>query len=74
MKLRHLIILIVSIVICMPATAQKIFDMHLYQGKPGVKSSDKTDTARVRVYLPEAKLATGRAIVICLVAAMSISQ
>ena len=49
----------------MPATAQKIFDMDLYQGKPGVKSSDKTDTARVRVYLPEAKLATGRAIVIC---------
>ncbi len=65
MKLRHLIILIVSIVISMPATAQKIFDMDLYQGKPGVKSSDKTDTARVRVYLPEAKLATGRAIVIC---------
>lgn len=65
MKLKHLIILIVSIVICMPAAAQKIFDMDLYQGKPGVKSSDKTDTARVRVYLPEAKLATGRAIVIC---------
>jgi len=50
---------------CTAAKAQKTFDMDLYQGKPAVKSSDKSDTARVRVYLPDAKTATGRAIVIC---------
>lgn len=47
------------------AMAQKPFDMQLWQGKPAVKSSDKADTARVRVYLPDAKRATGRAVVIC---------
>ena len=45
--------------------AQKPFDMNLWQGKPAEKSVDKTDTARVRVYLPNAKRATGRAVVIC---------
>ncbi|MBP3755978.1 MAG: alpha/beta hydrolase, partial [Prevotella sp.] len=47
------------------AMAQKPFDMQLWQGNPAVKSSDKADTARVRVYLPDAKRATGRAVVIC---------
>ena len=51
------------IVVC--ATAQKTFQMNLYQGKPPVKGDDKQDTAKVIVYLPSEKEATGRAVVIC---------
>ena len=45
--------------------AQRVFDMDLWQGKVKVKGSDPADTAKVRVFLPEAKNATGRAVVIC---------
>lgn len=58
-----MIMLLVSF--CMTAAAQKTFDMDLYQGKPDVKGNDKSDTARVRVYLPDEKTSTGRAVVIC---------
>lgn len=47
------------------APAQRVFDMDLWQGKVKVKGSDPADTAKVRVFLPEAKNATGRAVVIC---------
>ena len=53
------------LVCSLPSMAQKPFDLELWEGKPAVKSSDKADTARVRVYLPNAKHATGRAVVIC---------
>ncbi len=46
-------------------SAQRTIEMNLYSGKPSVKSSDSNDTAKVRVYLPVEKEATGRAIVIC---------
>lgn len=45
--------------------AQKPFDVDLWPKKPQVKSEDHSDTARVRVFLPNAKEATGRAVVIC---------
>ena len=45
--------------------AQRIFDSNLYQGKAPHFNGDPKDTAKVRVYLPDAKEATGRAIVIC---------
>lgn len=47
------------------AMAQKPFDVDLWPKKPQVKSEDPNDTARVRVFLPNAKEATGRAVVIC---------
>ncbi|MBQ7423103.1 MAG: alpha/beta hydrolase [Prevotella sp.] len=45
--------------------AQQTFDLALYQSRPSQKSSDPMDTAKVRIFLPESKLATGRAVVIC---------
>lgn len=65
MGIRFFSITALLVYFCMGATAQKTFDMNLYQGKPTVKSSDKGDTAKVRVYLPDEKTATGRAVVIC---------
>lgn len=47
------------------ASAQRQFELDLWQGKPAVKSKEKTDTAKVFVFLPDAKKATGRAVVVC---------
>lgn len=49
----------------MAASAQQTFDLDLWQGTPRERSSDPADTARVRVFLPAEKAATGRAVVIC---------
>ena len=40
--------------------AQKVFDMNLWQGGAPNDNGDAADTAKVRVYLPSAKEATGR--------------
>ncbi len=47
------------------ASAQKYFDIDLWAGAPKVKSVDQSDTAKVRVFLPDKEEATGRAVVIC---------
>lgn len=65
MKMFKTFITMCLLVCSLPSMAQKPFDLELWEGKPAVKSSDKADTARVRVYLPNAKHATGRAVVIC---------
>ncbi|MBP1539589.1 MAG: alpha/beta hydrolase [Prevotella sp.] len=44
--------------------AQQSFTMDLYSGRPTVKGTDKNDTARVYVYLPDASRSTGRAVLI----------
>lgn len=51
----------------MPAflPAQKVFDINLWQGDAPGNNGDAADTAKVRVYLPSPKEATGRAVVIC---------
>ena len=51
----------------MPALlpAQKVFDLNLWQGNAPGNNGDAADTAKVRVYLPASKEATGRAVVIC---------
>lgn len=52
---------VVSTVAC----AQSVFDIDLWNGKTPNDNGDKSDTAKVRVFLPNAKKATGRAVVIC---------
>ncbi len=55
-----------SLLLCATAvSAQQQFVIDLWQGKPLEKSKDAADTAKVYVYLPAAKKASGRAIVIC---------
>lgn len=63
--MRKFILLIALMATTMTAMADKPFELNLWQGKPKVKSSDKQDTAKVYVYLPEKKLATRKAIIIC---------
>lgn len=47
------------------AMAQRSFTMNVWQGRAPHATSDKQDTAKVWVYLPDAKKATGRCILVC---------
>ena len=47
------------------ALAQKTFTLSLWPSAPAVAGSDDKDTAKVQVFLPREKMATGRAVVIC---------
>lgn len=52
-------------VMAFSASAQKCVEMGLWPSGAPHDNGDKTDTAKVFVYLPDEKLATGRAVVIC---------
>ena len=59
---------IICIVMCMSLVAvanAKGETFYLWQGNPRVASSDAKDTAKVTVFLPSEKKATGRAVVVC---------
>ena len=45
--------------------AQSSFEVKLYNSRPPYSNGDDRDTAKVRVYLPADREATGRAIIIC---------
>ena len=49
----------------MSMSAQRSFDVKLYNSRPPYDNGDSQDTAKVRVFLPYEKEATGRAVVIC---------
>ncbi len=49
----------------MTMSAQSVFDIKLYNGRPPYDNGDPNDSAKVRVFLPMEKQATGRAVVIC---------
>ncbi|MBQ8046887.1 MAG: alpha/beta hydrolase [Prevotella sp.] len=58
--------LLLTLLVCtavLSVAAQKHFQQNLYSGAPSVKSSDKQDTARVFVFLPDARMSTGKAVV-----------
>ena len=65
MKTRRFLAVACLAMAVLTMSAQRTIEMNLYSGNPSVKSSDSNDTAKVRVYLPVEKEATGRAIVIC---------
>ncbi|MBQ7150022.1 MAG: alpha/beta hydrolase [Prevotella sp.] len=65
MNLKRLFICLSMGVMTLAASAQSSFELPLWpQGAPN-DNGDKQDTAKVFVYLPDAKTATGRAIVVC---------
>lgn len=47
------------------AAAQKTFDINLWQNGAPNDNGDSQDTAKVRVFLPDEREATGRCVVIC---------
>ena len=51
--------------VAMSATAQKPIEMNLWPEGPKTSNNDPKDMAKVWVYLPDEKQATGRAVVCC---------
>lgn len=65
MKFKKLLLAAGMGLCCMTMSAQMTFDVNLYNGKPPKSNGNSQDTAKVRVFLPADKEATGRAVVIC---------
>ena len=65
MKMKKPLILLCMLLMSLTAFAAEPFDMNLWSGKAPNSNGIKGDMAKVRVFLPDAKHATGRAVVIC---------
>lgn len=65
MNIQKLLLLSAVLMAGVTMSAQRVFDANLYQGKAPHGNGDAKDTAKVRVFLPASKDATGKAIVIC---------
>ncbi len=64
MRFKKIFFIAAFCVASLAVAAQQSFTMDLYSGRPTVKGTDKNDTARVYVYLPDASRSTGRAVLI----------
>ena len=65
MRTKHLMLAVMVFFSIGNAVAQEPTEVNLWQGNAPFSNGNATDTAKVYVYLPDAKTATGRAIVIC---------
>ena len=65
MRTKHLMLAVMVFFSIGNAVAQEPTEVNLWQGNAPFSNGIATDTAKVYVYLPDAKTATGRAIVIC---------
>ena len=63
-NLKTLFALLLMVLAVVPALAQRHFSMDIWQAKAPYKNAH-ADTARIHVFLPDSKKATGRAVVIC---------
>lgn len=63
-KLKSFALLVVLLAVSVSAMAQRAFDVKLWDAKAPNKNGLQ-DTAYIKVFLPDAKRATGRAVVIC---------
>lgn len=63
--LRNLFTALALALCTISAPAQSVFDINLWPAKTPNNNGIKNDSAKVRVFLPDAKTATGRAVVIC---------
>lgn len=63
-KLRSFALLVMLLAVSVSAMAQRAFDVNLWDAKTPNKNGLQ-DTAYIKVFLPDAKRATGRAVVIC---------
>lgn len=63
-NLKSFALLVVLLAVSVSAMAQRSFDVNLWAAKAPNKNGLQ-DTAYIKVYLPDAKRATGRAVVIC---------
>lgn len=65
MKLSKLLSIFLFLSLTINTSAQRVLEMNIWNGRVPHPTGVDTDTAKMRVYLPDAKRATGRAIVIC---------
>ena len=65
MKLHKIILLVGITLLTTTANAQQTFDVNLYNMLPEHSNGDLSDTAKVKVFLPDERDATGRAVIIC---------
>lgn len=65
MRTRKLLLTLSLFIAATYASAQQAFDVNLWNGRAPHDTGVAADTAKVRVFLPAAKRATGRAVVIC---------
>ena len=65
MRTKHLMLAVMVFFSIGNAVAQEPTEVNLWQGNAPFSNGNATHTAKVYVYLPDAKTATGRAIVIC---------
>lgn len=65
MKLVKSLFAFTLLAVSMSAAAQRTIDINLWSGSAPNNNGDIRDTAKVRVFLPKAEKATGRAVVIC---------
>lgn len=65
MTLKKLLFAAAMLALSLNMSAQQSYEINLWPNGPAVKSSDAGDTAKVKVFLPEKKSTTGRAVVIC---------
>ena len=65
MKIMKSIITLSLLAVCMSASAQQTIEMNLWGNGAPNSNGDSTDSAKIRIFLPDVKKATGRAVVIC---------
>lgn len=65
MRTRKLLLTLSLFIAATYASAQQAFDVNLWNGRAPHDTGVAADTAKVRVFLPAARRATGRAVVIC---------
>lgn len=65
MNIKKSVFCLLLAVACLPAAAQLKFDMKVWPNGAPNDNGDRNDTAKVTVFLPAEKEATGRAVVIC---------
>lgn len=65
MKKQLLFTMLVMAAMTLQAAAPKPIELNLWPNGPKTSNDDPNDMAKVTVYLPDAKKATGRAVVIC---------
>lgn len=64
MKHSSFIATLLLLLVSLTASSQRVFDVEVWQSKAPEKNG-LSDTASMRVFLPEERLATGRAVLIC---------
>lgn len=62
---KQVVLIALLMAVATAAAAQRIIEMNLWPSGAPTDNGDAADTAKVYIYLPEDKLANGRAVVIC---------